>query len=209
LFYDPERSPNPALEVGKRYPAERDQTKARGNWLLQLGNGETISAHSRDLCNQRDKLESKLAELAHHVIYEAAMLLHAFDDRSRRTSYTAWFVHYRNLILFFRGKGHDEDEGCAQDFFADPLTWHEKRRAVPLPSDPVLLSDFEQAANELAVHLSYNRSEFVDPAKPPNAELTAYVRRLVWSFLDSVPPDRRAWFSSAAMSQLLGQKPAV
>ena len=209
LIYDPESNPDPKLVVGQRYPARRDPGGARGTWLLEVSPGNTVACHSRDLCNQRDKPEPKLRQVAVHVVYEAAILIHAYADHARRTSYTAWFVHYRNLSMFFRGKGHDEDEACAQDFFPEPRSWHDLRRKVRPPSDPGLVLKYENAANELAVHLSYNRDQFLTRDVTPNAELTAYVQRLLWAFLDALPPTGLTWFSEAAMFQALGERPAA
>ena len=192
LTYDPEGHRNPSLEPGKRYSAVSD---GRGAWRLSCGD-QTIRVETGDLIRSRNKSKPKLKAGAKHVNYEFTMLRRSYDERAVGTSYTAWFVHFRNTLHFLAGKGHTDDEVFAQDYLSEPRSWHIQRRRIKRPRG---LHRFRTAANELAVHLTYKRIKWQRraPAKPSEA-MTRYVQSLFNEFRCTLPRARQRWFPSAA-----------
>lgn len=191
--FDPEGDEDPGLMPGTQYV--EPGPGSRGVRRLSRPDGATVEVHQSDLIRARDKRE-RLEAAAVHIAYEADMLRRCWEAGRSRTAYTSWFVHFRNLWTCFHEKGHNDDEICAQDFFDRPEDWHQKRRGMLSSEDTQLIRDYHKAADELAVHLSYNRDREVYQGRIPNEQLTSMMLRLYETLVAAQPEDRRAWFHS-------------
>jgi len=190
-IYDPETEALHNLQVGKLYSEARAAT--RGVCYLETDEGGVVKVPFGDLINKREKPVERLKAAAANLAYEADMLAKAFEKSSNRFAYTSWFVHFRNLWACLRGKGHDHDEVYAQDFFVAPAAWHKIRRAITQPVD---LKRYHEAADELAVHLSYNRDRDIYLGVIPNRAITDFILELYDLLQSNVPDDKRNWFVS-------------
>jgi hypothetical protein len=144
--------------------------------------------------------EGMLEAAAQDVAHEIFLFWAACGRTNDRIAYQSWYILARNLMDFFDTLPSDRfnDSVLAGDYFDPPGTWHGKREEVPRPSD---YAAYLRAAHKRAAHLSYGRAAFRrESAEPcdPSAEISEYLLRLAWLFLNSLLPERQQWFREAA-----------
>lgn len=192
-IYDPESPAKFGLTPGNTYqgvpPADIDTVD------LDTGNGNVVRIKLGDLIARRQKPVEKLKSAASDTAYEMRMLPLAYiSSRQSAFAYTSWFIHARNLMDFFEGKGRKKDDVCAQDYFLGAeRDWHNARRSVPAPPT---YRKYRQAANKLAAHLTYDRAKYRRDSPKPDRRVTEYLGQLAVLFMSRLTPDRRRWFLS-------------
>ena len=134
--------------------------------------------------------EEELRRSAAHVAYEIRAFRLAWAHHSSNMfAYTAWFIHCRNLLAFFEGRGKGKD--LLARHYINGNEWHDMLNRVQKPDN---LPEWRKALSRLAAHLTYHRVELAEGAFVPNALLTSYVLGLALEFLRLLPPPRLAWF---------------
>jgi hypothetical protein len=127
------------------------------------------------------------------IVHDVALLALAWRERTSRTGWTSWFVAARNLIQFFQGGGQDDDVQ-AEHYVADPETW---RRIVASACEGIDLGEWRRASNKLASHLTYSRGRYRTVGAPePSLGLTECLQGLWERFLENIPDEHRAWFTT-------------
>jgi len=124
------------------------------------------------------------------------MLGRAFDRQQHDAfAYTAWFIHCRSVMCFFRERNQNSDIVVA-DFLMPGTTWEKIKNGVTEPDD---YKATYIAVNKLAAHLTYTRLKYEkggsrEEQGRPSEEITNYLLALTRLFLDELPAERRAWF---------------
>ncbi len=136
------------------------------------------------------KNDDKLRRAAHHVAHDVRMLGRAFDKRDNAFAYTAWFVHCRSVMEFFREDKENKDDIVVTDFLP---TWKEDTKK------PDGYDDMKTAVNKLAAHLTHTRLKYEKGGEReakglPSEEITNYLLGLTHLFLEALPAKRRVWF---------------
>lgn len=197
-IYDPENAnAHPSLKPGQRYQGE-PVSCGREVQLVVDSSRETVPTGDLIVPVDNPKPDEKLEAAAEHVGYELRMLVAALNNQRTigdRFAYTAWFLHCRNLMDFFEGKGHDPNDIAAQHFVPrQEHTWHKARRAE---STPKRYAAWRGHINKLASHLTYDRIKYGACSPPPSLDVTLYMIRLGVRFLTFLPSDRIKWFARA------------
>lgn len=128
---------------------------------------------------------------ARHVAHEMRMLRRAWASQSDPLAYTAWFVHCRNLMKFFKDKGKGDEVRVSTYLTGVDAEW---QKGVSSLGIPVRYDDYERACNKLASHLTWDRTEPEWGNYPPSAEITEYLLGLGLLLVRIQPPERVAWF---------------
>lgn len=141
--------------------------------------------------------DDELRGAAHHVAHDIRMLGRAFDRlQNDAFAYTAWFVHCRSVMDFFREGKTDDDDINVSDFLTQGPTWKGLVQGIKKPDG---YKDTRTAVNKLAAHLTYTRlkyekgGEYEDKGLP-SEKITNYLLALTHLFLDALPSERRVWF---------------
>lgn len=189
-IYDPEGAPSAALRPGAKCQGTPSKSNVR-HVDVTVG-GTIVVVPLNDLIVQRLRDSTKLKGGIPHVAHEVRLLLLSYHLRASEFAYTGWFVHARNVHSFLIGKGHNQDEIAAQDFFRGrEHDWHNTRRALNAPRR---FREYRTAINKLAAHLTYSRLAYARRRFPPDAAITAYLLQLVARFLDRLEPAHRQLF---------------
>lgn len=197
-IYDPENeNAQSPLKPGERYQGELASC-GREVQLVVDSSRETVPIGDLIVPVDSPKPDEKLEAAAEHVGYELRMLVIALIKQRTigdRFAYTAWFLHCRNLMDFFEGKGHDSDDIAAQHFVpGQEHSWHKARRAEATPTG---YAKWRRHVNKLASHLTYDRIKYGACSPPPSPDVTLYMIRLGVRFLAFLPSERVAWFAHA------------
>ena len=109
------------------------------------------------------------------------------DDTIHFREIEGILIHYRNLIEFFFSKDSGDDLVRAQHYTGeDPK------------SLPPWAKSYKRRCSELLAHLTYSRSTHYRRTDehhwPDIADKCDLMNQEIRAFLDSLPPERRAWF---------------
>ena len=144
---------------------------------------------------KKKRTDGDLRRAARHVAHDIRMLARAFDGRRDPFAYTAWFVHCRSVMEFFRETTENSDDIIVSDFLPQAITWSSLVQDTHEPAD---YGNTKTAVNKLAAHLTFGRLEYEKGGKEkevvPSEEITNYLLGLAYLFVDALPPQRRLWF---------------
>ncbi len=141
--------------------------------------------------------DDELRRAAHHVAHDIRMLGRSFDRHQHDPfAYTAWFVHCRSVMEFFRESTENNDDIIVSHFLSQGLTW---KRLVQGTKKPAGYKETRCAVNKLAAHLTYTRLDYEtggcrESQGLPSEEITNYLLSLACLFVDALPPERTVWF---------------
>ena len=141
--------------------------------------------------------DDELRRAAHHVAHDIRMLGRAFDRHQHDPfAYTAWFVHCRSVMCFFRKEKKQSSDIVVSDFLMPGTTWDEIKKGA---TEPGGYRKTHIAVNKLAAHLTYTRLKYEKGGKRedqgrPSEEITNYLLGLARLFVDALPPERTVWF---------------
>src|SRR5262249_35768139 len=142
------------------------------------------------------KLPKKLEAGARHIAHEFRMLRRAWAQQSDPLAYTAWFVHCRNLMKFFADKGDDDEILVGHYLLGVEAEW---ARGIAGITKPTQYGRYWGAADLLAAHLTWNRTDPKWSSYPPSAEITEYLLGLSGFLLCILPPERVVWFGGVQL----------
>ena len=139
--------------------------------------------------------EEELRSGARHVAYEIRAFRAAWQHRSSSPfAYTAWFVHCRNLMGFFDGRGRDKDLFARH--YIDGTAWDDALQRLERPTD---YEKWWDIISRQASHLTLHRVELEDKEYVPDEEITKHILGLAMQFVQLLPPPRVAWFGNLLM----------
>jgi len=134
--------------------------------------------------------ENDLRKGAPHVAYEVRTFRAAWEFHASNTfAYTAWFVHCRNLMGFFDGRGKDKDLFARH--YIDGTAWDDALKRLTRPDD---YEKWWDAVSRQAAHLTFHRVELETKAFVPNEAITKHVLGLALQFVTMLAPPRIVWF---------------
>ena len=142
------------------------------------------------------RTDSELRRAARHAAHDVRMLARAYTEHGRSAfAYTAWFVHCRSVMEFFREDASNSDDIIVSDFLPSGTTWG---TLTKLTQKPPGYEEVREAVNKLAAHLTYTRLEYENGGSRkevvPSEEITNYLLGLTHLFLDAIPSERKVWF---------------
>jgi len=127
-------------------------------------------------------MDRNLDEAVRHICFEADQLMQMRMMLIERGSlswgvYTAWFVHTRNLAKFLCDKGDHDDDIHAKIYAG--TGWRN------MSGEPENFRKYQDSANILAMHLSWERIGFEGEHYPPSLEITNFVLELWKQFVEA------------------------
>lgn len=138
-----------------------------------------------------DKL-ARLRKAARHVAHDIGMLQGAWAHLADPFVYTAWYIHCRSIMDFLDGRGTNQDDIRARDFFDDPATWEAADSAVGKPGE---YEAYRTAVHKLAAHLTYTRIDYAEQdAFRPSKSIHDHLLGRCSLFVRALPLERLAWF---------------
>jgi hypothetical protein len=143
--------------------------------------------------SQPTNLFLPLEKMASHVFFE----YHRFDLAASNPAFRrsdelgglvreALLIHFRILLGFFYGSKQQQDDVIVSDYTS---TW--------IPNVPTWLEEYKQRCNKLLAHLTYKRVGYVDSNDMVWVldDKIQHLRSEWQLFLNSLPADRKVWFS--------------
>lgn len=134
--------------------------------------------------------EDELESGAPHVAYEIRTLRLAWEHhQSSKFAYTAWFVHCRNLMGFFDGRGKDKDLFARH--YIDGTAWDDALKRLTRPDG---YDQWWDIVSRQAAHLTLHRVELAPKHHVPREDITKHLLGLALQFVQMLPAPRAAWF---------------
>ncbi|MGH7519357.1 MAG: hypothetical protein ACREOC_18135 [Gemmatimonadales bacterium] len=134
--------------------------------------------------------EEELRKGAPHVAFEIRAFRSAWEHYQSNTfAYTAWFIHCRNLMGFFDGRGKDRDLFARH--YIDGTAWDDALKGLVRPGK---YDHWWDTVSRLAAHLTFHRVELETRDFVPDAAITKHLLGLALQFVQMLPPPRAAWF---------------